>query len=164
MPLPKKPRLLLVSLAILIADLLSKAWITANFDLYESRSIIAGFFSLTHVENRGVAFGFLSFLGDAGPPALIAAGAVALIVVGLYFRQTPNQQTLLLVALALILGGAVGNLVDRAAHGSVTDFLDVYFRSYHWYTFNVADSAISVGIGLMLLDLLRERRRPNAER
>ena len=164
MPLPKKPRLLFVSLAILIADLLSKAWITANFELYESRSIIAGFFSLTHVENRGVAFGFLSFLGDAGPPALIAAGTVALIVVSLYFRQTPSQQTLLLAALALILGGAVGNLVDRAVHGSVTDFLDVYFRSYHWYTFNVADSAISVGIGLMLLDLLRERRRPAAER
>jgi len=88
---------------------------------------------------------------------LIAAGLLALVVVAIYFRQTPENDKLLLWSLALILGGALGNLLDRIATGSVTDFVDLYVGTYHWHTFNVADSAISVGIGLMLLDLLRER-------
>jgi signal peptidase II len=119
--------------------------------------VIPGLFSLTHVQNRGVAFGLFNALGNAGPPVLIAAGLVALGVVAMYFRQTPEKDQLLLWSLALILGGALGNLLDRITTGSVTDFVDLYYGTHHWHTFNVADSAISIGIGLMLLDLLRER-------
>jgi signal peptidase II len=80
-------------------------------------------------------------------------------VVGLYFWRTPDKDVPLLVALSLILGGAVGNIVDRMANGAVTDFIDVYFGTYHWHTFNVADSAISVGIVLMAVDIFWSPKR-----
>lgn len=152
-----KWKLLWVSLAVLAADIATKVAIVRMLPEYSSRSVIPGFLNLTHVQNRGVAFGLFNALGSIGPPVLVAAGLVALVVVVVYFKQTASKDRLLLWALTLILGGALGNLLDRIATGSVTDFVDVYYGSYHWHTFNVADSAISVGIGLMLLDLLRER-------
>lgn len=153
-----KHRLLLLSLLILVLDLVTKAWVSRALLPYSTTTVVPGFVNLTLVQNRGVAFGLLNSLGDMGPPILIAAGALALVVVAVYFRQTAAEELVLLWSLALILGGAVGNLIDRIVHGSVTDFIDVYFGTYHWHTFNVADSAISVGICLMLLDLLRQRR------
>ena len=157
--IPGKWRLLWVSLAVLGLDIATKILIVRTLPEYSSRSLIPGFLNLTHVQNRGVAFGLFNALGSAGPMILVAAGLVALVVVVIYFKQTASQDRLLLWALALILGGALGNLLDRMATGSVTDFIDVFWRSHHWHTFNVADSAISVGIGLMLLDLLRGQSR-----
>jgi signal peptidase II len=157
-----KYRLLLFSLLIVVADLMTKAWIARAILPYSVRTVVPGLVNLTHVQNRGVAFGLLNSLGDMGPPILIAAGGLALVVVVIYFRQTPGEDLMLLWSLASILGGAVGNLIDRILHGSVTDFIDVYVGTYHWHTFNVADSAISVGICLMLLDLLRQRRSQRA--
>ena len=154
-----KWRLLWISLAVLLADLGTKILVVETLPQYSTRGVIPGFLNWTHVQNRGVAFGLFNALGSLGPPILIAAGAVALVVVAIYFKQTDPRNRLLLWALALILGGALGNLIDRAFTGSVTDFIDVYVGTYHWHTFNIADSAISVGIGLMLLDLVRERRR-----
>ena len=153
-----KQRLLLLSSLIVVLDLVTKAWVSQALLPYATKTVVPGFVNLTHVQNRGVAFGLLNSLGDMGPPILIAAGGLALVVVAVYFRQTATEELLLLWSLALILGGAVGNLIDRVVHGSVTDFIDVYVGTYHWHTFNVADSAISVGICLMLLDLLRQRR------
>jgi signal peptidase II len=154
----RKERILALSLVVLGLDVVTKRWVASSLPEYGVRNIVPGLLNLTHVHNRGVAFGLFDSLGSFGPAVLIAAGAAALVIVSLYFRQTESHETLLLWALALILGGALGNLLDRIVHGSVTDFIDVFVRSYHWHTFNVADSAISVGIGMMLLDMLLQRR------
>jgi signal peptidase II len=153
----RKSRMLGLSLAVLGLDVASKLWVAASLPEFATRSVIPGFLNLTHVRNRGVAFGLFDSLGSYGPPVLIAAGVGALVVVWLYFRQTESHERLLLWALALILGGALGNLLDRIVNGAVTDFVDVFVGTYHWHTFNVADSAITVGVGLMLLDFLRHR-------
>jgi len=93
---------------------------------------------------------------------LTLLGLVALVVVGVYFWRTANEDRLMLTSLALILGGAVGNLLDRIASGSVTDFIDAYLGTYHWHTFNVADSAITIGIFLMAVEILLAGRKPVA--
>jgi signal peptidase II len=149
---------LLLSLAVLALDQASKAWIERHLTPHAVLPVIDGFLNLTHVRNTGVAFGlFAGPAAGAGSWLLSLLGLAALTVVATYFRRTHAGDRLLLAALALILGGAVGNLVDRLASGAVTDFVDCYVGSYHWHTFNVADSAITVGIGLMALDFLRGR-------
>ena len=156
-----KVGLLLLALGVLVADQWSKWWIERNLAGVGSRTIIDGFLDLTLVRNTGVAFGLFPARGEMlGVVLLILLGLFALGVVLVYFHRTPVRERLLLTGLALILGGAVGNLADRIAAGSVTDFIDVYYGSYHWHTFNVADSAITVGIGLMILEILRSRREP----
>jgi signal peptidase II len=157
-----KARYLLISLAILLLDQWSKLAIERTLPEYASREVIPGFFQLTHVRNTGVAFGMFASHGDLGVWVLIGIGFAALAAVGLYFRRAAANEPLLLVALALVLGGAVGNLVDRVFTGAVTDFFDVFVGSYHWHIFNVADSAISVALGLLLLDALRPKRQPAA--
>ncbi len=155
---------LLLSLVVLVLDQWSKAWIERSLAPHAVLPVIDGCLNLTHVRNTGVAFGL--FAGPAagvGSRLLSLLGFAALAVVGVYFRRTPAGDRLLLAALALILGGAVGNLLDRLASGAVTDFIDAYVGTYHWHTFNVADSAITVGIGLMALDFLR-RPQPDAAR
>jgi signal peptidase II len=124
--------------------------------------VIGGFFNLVHVQNSGVAFGLFAEQGEARSWILAVLGLVALCAVAMYFWITPRGDLLLLTALALVAGGAVGNLIDRIAAGGVTDFLDVYVGSYHWPAFNVADSAITVGIGLMVFDAVLPGRRRRA--
>jgi signal peptidase II len=123
--------------------------------LHESRPLVEGFLSLTHVRNRGAAFGLLS---DADLPfqaALFSIVSVAaLVAIAIYAFRLPPKSTLPRAGLALILAGAMGNLIDRALLGYVIDFVDVYWRSHHWPAFNLADSAISVGVALLLLDSL----------
>ena len=151
-----KGRYLLISLAVLLADQWSKWLVEQRLPLYSVEPVIPGFLNFTHVKNPGVAFGFLASLGrESGPWILSLLGLFALSLVGLYFWRLDRSQRLLLTALGLILGGAVGNLVDRMAAGMVTDFIDVYVGTYHWHTFNVADSAITVGIVLIAWDSLR---------
>ncbi len=159
-----KVDLLLLALGVLAADQWSKWWIEQTLVRGVSKTIIDGFLDLTLVHNTGVAFGLFPARGELwGVLLLTVLGLVALSVVLIYFWRTPAEERLLLTALALILGGAVGNLADRIAAGSVTDFIDVYYRSYHWHTFNVADSAITIGIGLMILEILRSRPEPEPE-
>lgn len=147
---------LLISLIVLALDQWSKWLIEANLELYQVVSVIPNFLNLTHVRNTGVAFGLFAAHGDVvGTWLLSTLGLAALIFVGLYFRQVPRSDVMLLSALALVLGGAVGNLVDRVASRGVTDFIDVFVGSYHWHTFNVADSAITVGIVFMLISSFR---------
>lgn len=131
--------------------------IEAQLPLHETRGIFPGL-NLTHVKNTGVAFSLLDSRGEAlGTYALIAFGFGALIVVAVYFWRTALTERCLLTALALIMGGALGNLLDRLLSGSVTDFVDVYFGNYHFYIFNVADSAISIGAVLILLGSFRQK-------
>jgi signal peptidase II len=159
-----KKAYLLISLGVLLADQWSKWWIETQLPVHSSRVVIDGFFNLTHVRNTGVAFGFLAGSGQgAGPLLLSLLGFVALGFVALYFWRATAPERFLLAGLSLILGGAVGNLLDRLASGAVTDFFDFYVGSYHWHTFNVADSAITVGIGFMLLDYLRRPREETEE-
>jgi signal peptidase II len=137
-------------------------WIERTLPEFASRQVIPDFFHLTHVRNTGVAFGMFASRGELGVWLLIGVGFAALAAVALYFRRAALTEPLLLTALALVLGGAVGNLVDRLFAGAVTDFFDVFIGSYHWHIFNVADSAISVALGLLLLDAFRPKRTPPA--
>lgn len=162
-----KARFLLISLAVLVVDQWSKWWIERRLDLHDSIPIIPGSLDFTHVSNTGVAFGLLPAHGDLTATLLLTLlGLVALGVIGYYFLRTPPNHRLLLISLSLVLGGALGNLLDRVAAGAVTDFIDFYVGDWHWHTFNVADSAITIGIVLMALELLLTRRRavePHAE-
>jgi signal peptidase II len=159
---PRKTRFLLISLAILALDQWTKWLIELHLPLHASHEVVPGLMSLTHVRNTGVAFGLFASAGRLQSTlALAALGLLALGVVTLYFWRTPATQVLLLTALSLVLGGAVGNLLDRFASGAVTDFLDVYVGLHHWPAFNVADSAITMGLLLMAWDTLRTRREPH---
>jgi signal peptidase II len=156
-----KRRFLLLSLLVLVADQWSKWLVERHLPLHQPREIIPGFLNFTHVQNTGVAFGMFAAHGSSrGTLILTALGIVALVVVGIYFWRTSTQDRLMLSSLALILGGAVGNLLDRIATGSVTDFIDAYVGSYHWHTFNVADSAITIGICLMALEIFLAGKKP----
>jgi len=119
--------------------------------LYESIALIPGF-NLTYVRNTGAAFSFLSEAGGWQRWFFAVLAFTISIVLTVWLYRLKKHETLLAVALALVLGGAVGNLIDRLAYGYVIDFLDVYYQSWHWPAFNVADMAISLGVFLMLLE------------
>jgi signal peptidase II len=146
---------------IVVADQVTKALVRAKVPLYDSVNVIPGMLDITHATNNGAAFGILNgveFPHKAGVMVLVAV--IALAAVGLYAVSLPSEQRMARLGLALILGGACGNLVDRATAGFVLDFVDVYWRAYHFWAFNVADSAITVGVAFMLLDVLGVRRAP----
>ena len=124
-------------------------------------TVIPGFFDFTHVRNTGAAFGMLNNIDFAYKPAvMVIVALVALGAVASYALTLPATQRIARYGLALILGGAIGNLIDRATMGYVVDFVDVYWRGVHFWAFNVADSAITVGVALMLLDVLGVGRVP----
>lgn len=136
---------------VFVLDQLTKWWVHASFELYESRPVIEGLFHLTYVRNPGGAFGILRGLDDTVRIPLFVTFASIAVGVLLYFvRQIPAQQRFLQFALGLVLGGALGNLFDRVAYGEVIDFLDVFWRTYHWPAFNIADSGISCGVAVLL--------------
>lgn len=137
---------------VLVLDQLTKLWIRSTMPLHTAFPVVDSFFHVTHVRNSGGAF---SFLADAPPefrlPFFFVASAVAIGALVHFIRQVEPHQRVLLFALAGILGGALGNLVDRVTIGQVTDFLDLHWRGYHWPAFNVADSFITVGVCLLML-------------
>jgi signal peptidase II len=150
-----------VAVAVVLLDQLTKAWIVSTMNLHESFAVIGGFFDITHVRNPGAAFGFLAGASPLFRYSFFLAVTVAAILLILhYFRTSRIEEPLQVSALALILAGAVGNLIDRVRFGEVVDFLDVYVGSHHWPAFNVADSAISVGAAILVLALLRKRKDP----
>lgn len=156
-----KFRLLLLSFGVLVLDQWTKALIENRIELHRSIEIVPGLFHLSHVRNSGVAFGLFPTGGEALATLLLTL-AVGAVLGGVlwFFLRTPSEERMLLVALALVLGGAIGNLIDRVTTGAVTDFLAVFIGSYRWPDFNVADSAISIGIGLLLLDSFRTPATP----
>jgi signal peptidase II len=145
-----------LAFGIVTLDQLTKWLVDRLMEVHESRSLIDGILALTYVRNRGAAFGILS---DADLPyQSILFAAISLLALGaivVYSLKLPLESRLPQTALALITGGAVGNLIDRALLGYVVDFVDVYWRTHHWPMFNAADSAITVGVGLLILDILR---------
>jgi len=147
---------LAVIATIAALDQLTKFLVTRELPLLDTISVIPGVLNLTHVRNSGVAFGFLNSADFAFKPAVMAVFAlVALVGVGLYAAQLPMSHRWARVGLALIIGGAAGNLVDRARQGYVVDFVDAYWHGWHFWAFNVADAAITVGVAVLILDLLR---------
>jgi signal peptidase II len=153
----RKLSYLLISLAVLVLDQWTKWLVELHLPHHAAHPLIPGFLNLTHVRNTGVAFGLFATDHGGGSLLLVLLGLAALAAVGLYFWFTPTRDRILLTALALVVGGAVGNLIDRITSGAVTDFVDVYVGNHHWPSFNVADSAISVGIVLMAIDSFRPR-------
>jgi signal peptidase II len=142
-------------LAIVVLDQLSKAAIRATLPLHQSVTIIPGLMDFTHVRNTGAAFGILNLAEFPFKSAVIALVATAaLVAVGMYAASLAHHQLVARIGLALIIGGATGNLLDRIAAGSVVDFVDVYWQTHHFWAFNIADSAITVGVAIMILDML----------
>jgi len=140
---------------ILVADQVTKALVRASFDVNESTTLIPGVLDLTRVHNTGAAFGLLNAVDFPFKTAVLAVvAAAALVGLALYSATLPDTQRLTQFGLALIIGGATGNLVDRLAKGYVLDFVDAYWRGWHFWAFNVADSAITVGVSLMIFDIL----------
>lgn len=150
--------------AVVLLDQATKALVVARLGLHEYVEVVDGLFSISHVRNRGAAFGVLS---DASLPHqhLLLAGLslAALVAIAYYFVRLPAAAWLPRTALALVLGGAVGNLIDRLRLGYVVDFVHVFWRDHVWPDFNVADSAITVGVVLLVLDILREHRSESRE-
>lgn len=156
-PTVRRTGYVLLSLGVLVLDQITKAAIEARIPLHTSVTVIEGFFDLTHVKNRGAAFGLFASIDSPLRALLLNAVAFAVFVgILVYAFRTSTGSTRLQVGLSLILGGAVGNLMDRLRLGSVTDFLDFSFGSYRWPAFNVADSAITVGVCLLALDIWRK--------
>ena len=156
----RAPELWLSGLVV-AADQIAKALVRANVRLYDSVTVIPGLLDITRAHNSGAAFGILNgvdFPYKAGVMVLVAL--VALGAVGVYAASLPPDQRIARLGLALILGGALGNLIDRALTGYVVDFVDVYWHDYHFWAFNVADSAITIGVVFMLLDVLGVGRAP----
>lgn len=144
-----------IGVVILVLDQLTKLLVRTQIALNDSIEIVPGFLNLVHVRNTGAAFGFLNSV-DLGYKQFLMTGIalVALLAIGLYAARVGSREPLARAGLALILGGAVGNLIDRASVGYVVDFVDAYWRSYHFWAFNVADSAITVGAVFLILDML----------
>jgi signal peptidase II len=150
-----RPGLLLVA-AVAVLDQATKALVVRSIPLHDHVPLVDGLLSLSHVRNRGAAFGILSDWDLPYQPAILGAlSLAALAAIAAYFWRLPATARLPRLALALVLGGAVGNLVDRARLGYVVDFIHVYWREHQWPDFNVADSAITVGVVLLVLDILR---------
>ena len=148
MPAARGP---LIALAILVVDQITKHFALTSLDPYQAREVTS-FFNLVLVWNRGVSFGMLNSLGDHGPWLLtLLAGAIGAFLIVWLLRET---RPLTRLALWLVLAGAVGNAIDRLRFGAVVDFLDFHAFGYHWPAFNVADSAIVIGAGLILFDSL----------
>ncbi len=140
---------------VVVLDQATKAIVRRALPLHESVTIVPGLLDFTHVRNTGAAFGFLNAVDFPFKTTVIAIVAtVALVGVALYTARLAHDQLLARLGLALIIGGAGGNLIDRLLVGSVVDFVDVYWRSWHFWAFNVADSAITIGVAVMILDMI----------
>jgi len=151
-----KTKWLAVAVVIVVADQLSKFWVTARLDLYQRIELLP-FFNLTHVHNTGAAFSFLADAGGWQRWFFLILAVVISLVIGRYLWRLNNRDQWQLAGFSLILGGALGNFIDRARLGYVIDFLDFFYRQWHWPAFNIADSAITIGVVLLIIDSLRSR-------
>ncbi|MDX8129654.1 signal peptidase II [Methylomonas sp. OY6] len=140
-----------ISAVTLVLDQASKLAVDGSMQLFESIPLLP-YFNLTYVHNTGAAFSFLAQAGGWQRWLFAGLAVVMSSIIAVWLYRLKKHETLMAVALSLVLGGAIGNLIDRVAYGYVIDFLDVYYRNWHWPAFNIADSAICVGVGLMLLE------------
>ena len=145
---------------VIMFDQITKAVIQNTVLLYHSIEVIPGFFSITHIHNPGGAFGFMANKSSGLRNLLfLLLSSLAICLIFYFYKKTPQKYSLLSACFALILGGAFGNLIDRIRFGKVVDFLDFYIGNYHWPAFNVADSAITVGIAIYLFHLIFKKMR-----
>ena len=155
----------LIALIIIVADQVSKWVVLQSFRVGESVPVVPGLFDLTFVLNRGAAFSLFATLPEQiRNPFFICVSITAAVLIIFYRVRYLHGHRLASFSLALILGGAIGNLIDRMRYGVVIDFFDAHIGAYHWPVFNVADSAITVGVTLMCVDMLLEWRQTAARR
>jgi signal peptidase II len=144
-----------VPVVIVVLDQITKWLVRTRVPLHNSLVFIPGLLDITHVRNTGAAYGFLDAVDFPGKSIVIALVALAaLVAIAMYAATLTGRHVLPRLGVALIIGGAAGNLIDRLVMGSVVDFVDVYHGSWHFWAFNVADSAITVGVVLMILDMI----------
>jgi len=149
--------------AVILLDQLTKSWIIATLRLHDGFAVVDGFFNIIHVRNPGAAFGFLAEASPAFRSVFFLAVTLVAILLIIHYlrhalRQTGIEKLSLVFSLALILAGAVGNLIDRLRFGEVVDFLDIYVGTYHWPAFNVADASISIGATVLAISLFAKRK------
>ena len=150
-----------LALLLIVLDQVVKTWIQHHMVLYTTKPVIPGFFNIVYVLNRGAAFGFLNRSDIQWQTYFFfAATALAVLIIMHLLRMARDSDKLLIIGLGLILGGAIGNLIDRIKTGEVVDFLDFYWKSYHWPAFNVADIAIFLGSLGLVMAFYRLRRPP----
>jgi len=150
---------LFIALVVMSFDQFTKYWVSVNLREGDEIDVIRGFFKLSYTENPGIAFGMLN--NGNVKWLLVAVSVTAIMVVAYYMRRTPVSNTMLLWSLSLLAAGICGNLIDRFRLGRVIDFLLLYYKSYQWPVFNVADTAITIGAALMAIELFLS---PQAER
>lgn len=155
-------RWLWLTLICLVLDQVTKHMVAGSFELYESINILP-IFNITYVHNPGAAFSFLADQGGWQRWFFTAIATIASIIFIVWLAKTPRSQTLLSVAFALMLSGAMGNLIDRALFGYVIDFIDFHWSGSHFPAFNVADSMIFIGAALMILESFTEQSEQNTE-
>lgn len=163
------PQALAFTIAAIVfaIDRVTKVWIERTVSVWDSYHVIPGFFDIVHTKNRGAAFGIFSEGDSQLRTFLLIAVSVAVLIFVAYVLLRPgsggfSETRLTIVGLALVLGGALGNIYDRVVHGQVTDFLEFYSGAWRFAAFNVADSAITVGAGLLILDMWRTRKHTDA--
>jgi signal peptidase II len=152
---------LVTALVVVVLDQMTKAVVVARLGLHESVSVVDGLFALTYVRNTGAAFGILAGrMASLRVPLLMTVSVLALTVLIWFLRTVASDRWVVVAACGAVFGGALGNLIDRAAYGEVIDFLDVYVGNWHWPAFNVADAAITVGVIVLCVDSLRSEPAP----
>lgn len=155
---PSIRMLLSVPLTVVALDQATKFWVAGRMQLFESIPVVPGFFSITYVRNPGAAFGMFSEAhGLLRLSFLVGVSLLAVGLLAVFFLRSPHAERVSRVAAVLVMGGAIGNLIDRLRFGEVIDFLDLFVGRLHWPAFNLADSAITVGIGLFVISAWRER-------
>lgn len=148
-------KLVLISGVVVLLDQITKALIVRELPLHHVKTVVKGFFNLVHVHNPGGAFGLMAGLSPAFRTALfVVVSSMAIALILYFYHTTPSNRPWLAAGFALIFGGAIGNMIDRVRMGAVVDFLDFYVNSWRWPAFNIADSAITVGVGIFVLHLL----------
>lgn len=154
-----RPAQVVTVVSVVLLDQAVKALVRPRLDLLDSIAVVPGFFSLTRVHNTGIAYGLfdaLTFPYKAAAVALLQTAA--LVGLAVYAASLETGERLSRAGLLLVIGGAIGNLIDRVTHGYVLDFFDFYWGGWHFWAFNIADASISIGVALMILDMLGARR------
>jgi len=147
--------LFVISSALIVIDQYTKFMVTLHIPLNYSVKVVEGFFNLTHIRNSGVAFGIFSEQNsELKPYLLIFVSIIAIMAILVIFHQTEKNKRLVQTGLVLVFSGAIGNLIDRVLHKEVIDFIDFFVENQHWPAFNVADSCITIGVMLMVADML----------
>jgi signal peptidase II len=157
---------LAISLPVFVLDRTTKVWIENNVSAFDSFNVIPGFFDIVHTKNRGAAFGMFAESESPFRTFLLIGVSVAVLIFIIVALLRPSKAVgattpFTQYGLSLVMGGALGNIYDRIVHGMVTDFLEFYLGDYRFAAFNIADSAITIGAGLLILDMLRTRNQKN---